>query len=301
MTDDSLSRMTAPGPAFDLVVATLGRSAALDALLRSLAHQTGVAFRLLVVDQNDDDGVADVLARHPGIEAVRLRSAPGLSRARNVALPHVQGDVVAFPDDDCVYPDGLLESVATQLAARPDLDGISGQAADPRGLPSGRWPTERCTLGLETLWNRANSHTVFLRRRLVERVGEFDESLGLGSGTPWHSGEEIELLVRALRLGARIEYDPALVVLHPARRLDAAGERAVGRRDGASIGYILARHGYPRRVLATMLVRPFGGAAASLLRRDARRARFHLATLRGRIAGYRAGRRAGVVVVTADP
>ena len=103
--------------------------------------------------------------------------------------------------------------------------------------------------------------------------------------------------MRALRLGARLEYDPALVILHPARRLDAAEQRAVGRRDGASVGYILARHGYPKRVLARMLIRPLGGAAASLLRRDVSRSQVHLATLRGRIAGYRAGRRAGVVVV----
>jgi glycosyltransferase involved in cell wall biosynthesis len=235
------------------------------------------------------------LERHPGIDAVVLRSAPGLSRARNAALPHLRADVVAFPDDDCVYPDGLLASVAATLAARPDLDGVSGQAADPHGRPSGRWPATPGPIGPDTLWNRANSHTIFLRRELLERCGGFDETLGLGAGTPWHSGEEIELLVRALRSGARLEYDPALVVLHPARRLDAAGLRAIGHRDGASVGYILGRHGYPPRTVARMLVRPVGGAVLSLARRDPGRARFHLATLRGRVTGLRAGRRAGPV------
>jgi glycosyltransferase involved in cell wall biosynthesis len=287
--------MSAPGVTFDLVVATLGRSEELDGLLRSLEHQTHTAFRVLAVDQNDDDRVAETLARHPGLRTVALSSNPGLSRARNVALRHLEADVVAFPDDDCVYPDGLLEAVARELRGRPDLDGIGGQAADPEGRPSGRWPARRSTIELDTLWNRANSHTIFLRRELVQRVGGFDEGLGLGSGTSWHSGEEIELLVRALRQGARIEYDPALVVLHPARRLNADGLRAIGRRDGASVGFILARHGYPVRVVARMLVRPLGGAVVSLLRRDPSRARFHVATLRGRLAGLRAGRRAGVV------
>lgn len=277
---------------FDLVVATLGRSAELDALLASLERQTHSRFRVIVVDQNDDDRVTQVLARHPSLEIVALRSTPGLSRARNAALPSLRGDVVAFPDDDCVYPDGLLEAVASRLIARPELHGVSGQSADPTGAPSGRWPSVRCPIGPDTVWNRANSHTIFLRRDLLERIGAFDETMGLGSGTPWHSGEEIELLVRGLRLGARIEYDPELVVLHPARRLDTRGLVDLGRRDGASVGLVLARHGYGSRTVARMFVRPVGGALVALVRRDTRRARFQLATLRGRLAGYRAGRRA---------
>jgi glycosyltransferase involved in cell wall biosynthesis len=279
---------------FDLVVATLGRTDELEALLTSLDQQTHRALRLVVADQNDDDRVPEALARHPALEAVHLRSSPGLSHARNAALPHVRADVVAFPDDDCVYPDGLLATVAGVLDARPELDAVGGQAADPWGRPSGRWPQVACPIGLRTLWNRANSHTIFLRRTLLERLGPFDEALGLGSGTPWHSGEEMELIVRALRLGARIEYDPSLVVLHPARRLSPEAARAIGRRDGASLGYILARH-YPRRELARMLWRAAGGAVVSFGRRDPQAARVHAAVLRGRVAGYRAGRRAGVM------
>ncbi len=295
MTDDSLCRVTQTRPTFDLVVATLGRAAELDAFLWSLERQTYRSFRLVVVDQNEDDRVADTLTRHPDVNALRLRSLPGLSRARNVALPHLEADVVAFPDDDGLYPDRLLENVASLLAARPELDGITGRAADPRGVPWGRWPTVSCPVELDTVWNRANSLTVFLRRRLLERVGGFDEALGLGSGTPWHSGEEIELLVRALRCGARIEYDPSLVALHDAAGPTPAALRALGRRDGASVGYILARHRYPARAVARMLVRPAGGTLVWLLRRDPALARYQLATLRGRLTGYRAGRRAGVI------
>jgi glycosyltransferase involved in cell wall biosynthesis len=280
---------------FDLVVATLGRTEELDRFLTALERQGDVAVRVLVVDQNDHDDVVVVLGRHPSIPSLRLRSAPGLSRARNVALPLLEADVVGFPDDDCLYPDGLLERVAGILDGRPGLDGVTGQSADPHGLPSGRWPTTGGPLGLETLWNRAISYTIFLRRPVLQGLHGFDVALGLGSGTPWHSGEEIELLVRALRAGARIDYDPTLVVIHPARGTTPDELEALGRRDGASLGWILARHDYPARVVARMLARPVGGAALGLVRRDGARTRFHVATLRGRLAGYRAGRRAGVV------
>jgi glycosyltransferase involved in cell wall biosynthesis len=249
---------------FDLVVATIDRVEELGRLLESLEGQTHRDFRVLVVDQNEDERVERVVERHPSLQVERLRASRGLSVARNAALPHIQADVVAFPDDDCIYPPDLLERVAARLAG---VDGVTGRE------PS--WTTDAARLTRDNLWNRAISFTIFLRREVVERVGAFDERLGL----PSSSGEEIDYLIRALDTGARIEYDPSLVVEHPAKPVDLA---AVGARDGASIGYILRKHGYPSHVVARMLLRPAGGA---LLHPG--RARFHLATLRGRLRGYR--------------
>jgi len=128
---------------------------------------------------------------------------------------------------------------------------------------------------------------MFLRRALVEGVGPFDERLGLGPDSTWASGEEIDYLVRALELGARIEYDPDVVVLHEPRTFGPEALRAVGRRDGGSVGFILRKHRYGPRVVARMLVRPVGGIVVSLARHDPARARFHAATLRGRLEGLR--------------
>ena len=45
----------------------------------------------------------------------------------------------------------------------------------------------------------------------------------------------------------------------------------------------------PMRTVARMMVRPLGGAVVALAGGNATRARFHVATLRGRLSGYRAG------------
>jgi GT2 family glycosyltransferase len=250
---------------FDLVVATIDRVEELNRLLGSLEAQTHEDFRVLVVDQNEDDLIRPVLDSHPSLRIERLRAPRGLSAARNAALRDLEADVVAFPDDDCVYPQDLLERVAARLDG---LDGVTGREAS--------WTTEAARLTRDNLWNRAISFTIFLRRAVVDRVGEFDERLGL----PSSSGEEIDYLIRALDTGARIDYDPSLVVAHPAKQVDLA---AVGARDGASIGYILRKHRYPVRVVLRMLLRPAGGIVL-----HPRSARFHLATLRGRLRGYRA-------------
>lgn len=212
---------------------------------------------MLVVDQNTDDRVVSLLDGR----AERLRSAPGLSHARNMALPELTGDVVAFPDDDCVYPPDLLARVGARLA---DLDGVTGR--EPW------WTARAATLTRDNLWNRAISFTIFLRREVAEGVGEFDEALGL----PSSSGEEIDYLIRAIDAGARIEYDPSLVVEHPRKHADVAA------RDGASIGYILRKHRYGPRTVGRMLIRPAVGVVL-----HPTHARFHADTLRGRVRGYR--------------
>jgi GT2 family glycosyltransferase len=268
-------------PSFDLVVATVGRHEELARFLDSLEAQEYPSVRALIVDQNDDDGVAAQLVGRR-LTLVHLRSPRGLSRARNVGLEHLSADLVAFPDDDCVYPSGLLQRVAERFAADESLDGLTGRSVDASGRSAPSWKTDRAVLTDDNLWNRAISYTIFLRRTVVERTGGFDEHLGLGCTEPWGAGEETDFLVRAIRGGARVEYDPSLHVQHDVR----PDTPRIGYRDGASLGYLLRKHRYPTRIVGRMLVRPAAGAILSLARLDGARARFRLATLRGRLRGY---------------
>lgn len=263
------------------MVATVGRDEELATLLESIERQEYPRVRVLVVDQNEEGSGSEPL-RGRAVEALHLRSKRGLSRARNVALAHIEADLVAFPDDDCRYEPGTLRSVAERFAANAALDGLTGRSVDDGGRSAASWKRDAAVLDLDNLWNRAISYTIFLRRELVERIGPFDEQLGLGSGRPWSSGEEIDYLVRALRSGARIEYDPDLVVRHAVRENDTA----IGFRDGASLGYLVRKNRYPARTVGRMLVRPVGGIAASLARLDGAGAAYRFATLRGRVRGY---------------
>jgi GT2 family glycosyltransferase len=257
-------------PSFDLVAATLGRAEEPAQLIASLERQTYRDYRVLLVDQNDDDRLTGLGGPHVEV----LHAASGLSRARNAALGRIRAEIVAFPDDDCTYPEDLLERLARRFAADPKLDGLTG-----RDQGDG-WADDSVLLTRENLWNRAISFTIFLRATLVARVGVFDERLGL----PASSAEEIDYLIRALDTGARIVYDPSIVVHHAA---SARPLVQLGARDGASVGYILRKHRYPSRTVAGMLARPAAGTVLALAQGDSRRARFHLATMRGRLRGYR--------------
>jgi glycosyltransferase involved in cell wall biosynthesis len=276
---------------FSLIVATIRRTDEMHRLLESLEAQTRRDFEVIVVDQNPDDRLVPILDRFTGVLDLHcIRCPRGLSRARNAGLKLIMGDVVAFPDDDCWYPGDLLQRVAEYLESNPRIDGLTGRAVDGEGRnSSARWSTSPGILSDFSLFSRGISIGIFLRRKVVDRVGGFDESLGLGSGTPWGSGEESDYLIRAVNRGFAVMYRPDLVVFHDDKTAtydETARQRAYSYSMG--MGRLLRKHRYPSWFFGYMCARPFGGTLIALLRGRSTRARYHAAVLRGRIEGWTA-------------
>lgn len=219
---------------------------------------------------------------------MRVKSERGLSRARNTGLRELGFDVVTFADDDCWYPADLFSRVGHLLTVNQQWDGLSGQVTDGFGHPTGaRWSTRAGLVDRASVWTRGTSISIFLRREVVERVGAFDECLGLGSPAGWGSGEETDYLLRALGHGCAIYYDPTLTVFHPAPRTEFNSATIVdGRSYGLGMGRVLRKHHYPWWSAAYHAIRAFGGCLLALGKGHAREARFHWAVARGRALGW---------------
>jgi glycosyltransferase involved in cell wall biosynthesis len=275
---------------FDIVLATLGsRRSELERLLESLVAQSHRIFRLIVADQSPDDRLLSTLdGFRDQFEIVRVKSERGLSRARNAGLSELGSDVVTFADDDCWYPADLLGRVNDLLTVNQQWSGLSGQVTDEFGHPTGaRWSTQAGPLDRSSVWTRGTSISIFLRREVVERVGGFDESLGLGSPTGWGSGEETDYLLRALEHGFAVYYEPTLTVFHHEVRADFTSETiADGRSYGMGMGRVLRKHHYPWWSAAYQVMRALGGALLTLGKGRPREARFHWAVARGRALGW---------------
>lgn len=272
---------------FSLVLATLNRTVELERFVLSLNRQKA-SVQLIVIDQNRDDRLVSILAKlNLSIELLHLRSAPGLSKARNVGLKHVDGNVVAFPDDDCWYPDGVLEYVQSRLESSENIDGITGRSTDGAGVASaGNFDKSAGPVDLRTVWGGGISFSIFLRRHLVDRIGPFDESLGVGSGTRFGAGEETDYLIRGLQLGASLYYYPDLIVYHPNPMADFDQKaRARGYSYGMGMGRVLSKHKYPAVFLARCVFRPLAGCALSAATLRFSKAAYHFSIARGRLLG----------------
>jgi glycosyltransferase involved in cell wall biosynthesis len=274
---------------FSLIIATLGRSEDLKRLFDSLCAQTHKNFEVIVVDASPSGGMDEFLNEYAGrLEGRRVGSVKGHSRALNLGLLYAQGDVIAFPDDDCWYEPTLLQRVAEQLQAHPEWSGLSGRSVTASGDPSsGRWDHTPGPITRNNVWRRAVTISIFLRRSAIERA-TFDETLGLAAGTPWGAGEETDFLLQVLQTGAVVQFDPDLTVRHPewGKGPYTSAVCAKARSYGRGIGRVLHKHNYALMSVGFQLLRPLGGALLAALSLQTHKARYHWAIFTGRTDGW---------------
>lgn len=273
-----------------LITCTLGRTAELERLLSSLEQQTYHDFEVLLVDQNSDDRVDRVIAAHPSLPIRHLHSGRGLSRGRNVALREVRGEIVAFPDDDCWYPDDVLSSVTGWFATHAEFSVLFGRLRDAEGRPVGpRLPETSCRCTLGNIMTIAASPASFIRADVAREIGFFNEHIGAGSGSDYKAGEECDYFLRPLERGHTMWYDPSLTVHHPnLHSIDRLRRTTYPYALGA--GYVLRIHRC-RSYFAKFLFRSLGGAVLSALKLDFANAHIYLLRAAGIVRGYFLGPR----------
>ena len=271
-----------------LVVGSLGRSEELANLLQSLQSQPFRDFELIVVDQNDDDRLVPIVKQYEGQFPIRhLRSTVrNISHARNLGLEAARGNIVGFPDDDCLYLPDTMERVVRRFDEDPSLAILAGNHRSPEGgLVNGRWNSCSCAIADRTVWTTVMGSSLWTRTAPAREVGGFDPAVG--PGTPWGSAEEPDFVLRLMRRGYRGYYDYAIGVLHPEKRLTAA---AIARAFlyGAGMGRVLRRHAIAPSIVLPYFIRPIGGLLLSLLQARPGYSRYYWGTLRGRLFGYTA-------------
>lgn len=295
-------------PLFSLVMCTLGDRPEMDRFLAALARSTCRDYELIVVAQGSEaviEAVAHKVKSWPGLEEIVIRTSPkGLSRARNVGLAAARGRYVAFPDDDCWYPEDFLARVATEFEADPALMLLSGKAVDADGVSSSTtYAPERSVMQKRTAFRQGISTAMAMRRSGPYAALRFDEALGVGSGTPFGSGEETDFLLRGLELGGRGLFDPSLHVGHEQHVVVPSPGYFERRRSYArGYGLVLRRHRFSPLFVALNFAKTACGCAYYALRGDIATATAKYNWVRGAIEGYvAAGRQPEGAPVLAVP
>ncbi len=263
----------------------------MERLFESLQKQGEDDFEVILVDQNPEGFLDDLLqTRAKDLNLRVVRSEKGLSRARNAGLRVARGEIVAFPDDDCWYPAGLLADVRSWFSEHSAIDVLTCPTRDANGaLSNGTFlPTSRNVRRGQVLY-AGNSNGLFFRARAIAATGFFDETLGAGSGTPFGAGEESDYLFRALDAGCKIHFERNLFTHHDqvTRTLDEAGlERAAFYARG--FGRILRLHGFSFSYVLARAARSLVAAGLALATGRVALARMKWIWICASLAGYRA-------------
>jgi glycosyltransferase involved in cell wall biosynthesis len=225
-------------PRFSLIVPTLGRTAEAEKLFASLVDQKRSDLELILVDQNDDDRLLPLLRDLPqSFSVVHLKQKEkNVSAARNAGMDAASGQILAFPDDDCWYPTGLLDRVDAWFRENPDYSVLATGAFDDEGVPSGnRWVQDRCDISPVNVLRTTFCSSLFVSAPERSREVRFDPAL--------NRGEETDFILRLQATGLRGRFDRGFHIHHPRRDMlsgTVSRDRAVSY--GAGMGRLVRRH-----------------------------------------------------------
>lgn len=227
-----------PAPSLSIAICTKDRAKRLIRLLDSLqvvkAASRFRATEILVIDNASvDSATREAVAAYEGVRYV-FEPRPGLDFARNAAVHHATGDLIAFLDDDVVVDRSWLEGLFAAWECCPEAGGFTGlvlpykldtdaqiqfelRGGFGRGFELKRFHAASADnplhpLGAGILGAGCN---MAYDRAMLRALGGFDEALDTGAPLP--GGGDLDIFYRVLRSGRTMLYDPRYAVYHEHR------------------------------------------------------------------------------------
>jgi glycosyltransferase involved in cell wall biosynthesis len=166
-----------------VVTPSFNQAAFLEGTILSVLQQDYPKIEYLIMDGGSSDGSPEIIHRY----ADRLaywRSEPdqGQADAVNRGFAKASGAILAWLNSDDTYAAGAVRAVVEAFAAQPEVDAVYGDCVyvDQAGRPVTVFRAQPFDLaGFLCTEGYIHQPTVFLRRRVVERVGPLDASLAL--------------------------------------------------------------------------------------------------------------------------
>jgi glycosyltransferase involved in cell wall biosynthesis len=147
MTEGHPSDRRADGPTVSVVMAAFNEAEFIASAIESFLAQTYEDSELIVVDDASTDGTPEIVERYARratkrIRLFRLDARVGPARARNVALEHARGELIALLDADDLWLSTKLEEQVAILRGRPEVGLVYSyfEAFDSRTDAPIDWP-----------------------------------------------------------------------------------------------------------------------------------------------------------------
>ena len=221
---------------FSLVMATLGRSDEIKIFLDSLNSQDYKNFELIIVDQNENDILRDIVDSYKNdfyINHIRIREK-GLSLARNVGIKYATGDIIAFPDDDCAYSEGILSFIVKFFEGNEKFNFLTFRLKDRESGEDAnlKWYDYNVEINYKNIFRTVISPSIFIKIKSRDDIF-FDENLGVGR--KFGSGEETDMILELLHRGYKGMFLNDYIVYHPNKREPIEKVYSYGLGYGATL------------------------------------------------------------------
>lgn len=189
-----------------LVLCTYGRTEEVNNFLQSISTQTRKPKEIIIIDQNENDILSDLIEKWQQYLNIIHKKVDfkGASKSRNYGAREAKCSLIAFPDDDCLYPASTIEQVEKIFEAQKDVDTIITAKIEPSQIKNNNFTSRSEWSSIISLLDlfkaKAETSNIFTRKTALESLPYiFNEEIGPGAGTAWVSNEETDLLIRLLK------------------------------------------------------------------------------------------------------
>src|SRR3984893_6430376 len=113
-------------PTVSVIVPARNEEACLADCLQSLVSQSGVAFEIIVVDDNSSDRTGEIASSFPGVHGIEAGPLPegwtGKNNAVTIGARQARGEWLLFTDADTVHlPGSLARALAEAQQTNAEL------------------------------------------------------------------------------------------------------------------------------------------------------------------------------------
>jgi glycosyltransferase involved in cell wall biosynthesis len=233
-------------PVCSVIVPSYRSAATIRGCLQAIQDQDFArSFEVIVVDSGDDGTAGIVRREFPGVQLMALAGQTDAPVARNLGAERARAEVLAFIDSDCkAAPDWLGRLYETLEGG---YDAVGGSVANGNGETLVSWAGYVCEFREFLPRGVARDAEDLTEGNVAYRKRAFLAAGGFPSGC---FPQEGQILHRRLRdQGARLRFDPAIVVAHThrsERRAFLEHQRRIGRTNAR----VLVRLGRPGAALA---------------------------------------------------
>ena len=201
-------------PFVSVIVPHYNDLSGLDACLTALCNQQGVArdrYEIVVCDNDSPAGMEKVRSVVDGRARIFQTKTRGAGPARNEAVKHAQGTILAFTDSDCIPAPHWLANGIAQIGQDIIVGGKMLVSVRDEIALSGAEAFERVFAFNNKRYVEQESFSVtanlFCEKACFENVGPFR----------LHVSEDKEWCQRAVGMGYALKYASRAIVSHPAR------------------------------------------------------------------------------------
>lgn len=209
-----------------------------QALLSVFKAGAGIAMEVFVVDNNSQDGSAEMLkSRFPQVRLIENKDNPGFAKANNQAIKQASGEYILLLNPDTVLEEDTLSVCIDFMDKHPDAGALGVKMIDgsgvylqesKRGLPTPMVSFFKIT-GLNAVFPKSKLFNyyymghlheeetnvvevlagafMFMRKETLDKIGLLDEMFFM-------YGEDVDLSYRVSLGGYKNYYTPDTKIIH---------------------------------------------------------------------------------------